>query len=63
MSKIEWWGYLHSNGDLHLKRYFGDPRDYTDDCVGNDFVQRVVPPFEADTYEQAFEILKQRLSI
>jgi hypothetical protein len=63
MSKIEWWGYLHANGDVHLKRYFGDPRDYTEDCAHNDFVQRVVPPFEADTYEQAFEILKQRLGL
>lgn len=60
--KIEWWGYLHSNGTVQLKRWFGDIRDYTEDCDGNPFVQRVVPPFEADTREQAMEILKEKLS-
>jgi hypothetical protein len=58
----EWWGYLHSNGTVQLKRYLGDPRDYTEDCEGNDFVQRVVPPFKANTREEALAILTDRLS-
>jgi hypothetical protein len=60
--KIKWWGYLHQNGTLQLKRWFGDVKDYTEDCEGNDFVQRVVTPFDADTREEALEILKSRLA-
>ena len=60
-TKIEWWGYLHSNGKPQLKRYFGDPRDYTEDCENNDFVLKVVYPFEADTQENAWEILLNKL--
>ena len=62
MNKNMWWGYLHQNGSIQVKRWFGDHKDYTDDCEGNDFVQRVVRPFEAQTREDALEIIKQRLS-
>lgn len=60
-SKIMWWGYLHSNGTPKLKRWFGDHADYTDDCYWNDFVLKVVPPFEADSHEDAWKILNQKL--
>jgi len=53
MNDIMWWAYLHQNGTVQLKRWFGDHKDYTDDCIGNDFVQRVVPPFAADSLETA----------
>ena len=56
-----WWGYLHQNGSVQLKRWFGDHRDYTDDCYGNEFVVFVVKPFEADTREQALDIINQFL--
>ena len=58
---IQWWGYLHSNGTLQLKRWFGDHEDYTGDCIGNPFVVRVAEPFEADSHEEALEILKEKL--
>ena len=61
MSKIMWWGYLHQNGTVQVKRWFGDHADYTTDCEGNEFVQRVVPPFEADTREQAEKMITERL--
>ncbi len=61
--KIMWWGYLHQNGSIQLKRWFGDHKDYTEDCDGNDFVQRVVPPFDAETSDKAKEILGQRLGV
>lgn len=61
--KIMWWGYLHSNGTAQVKRWFGDHKDYTDDCEGNDFVVRVVRPFEAETRERAKEIIKQQLGV
>ena len=57
-----WWGYLHQNGSIQLKRWFGDHKDYTDDCDGNDLIQRVVYPFEAQTREDALEIITQHLS-
>lgn len=50
---LMWWGYKHANGQNILKRWFGDVRDYTDDCEGNPFVQKVCPPFAADTREEA----------
>lgn len=52
-NKIMWWGYLHANGSIQVKRWFGDPADYTTDCEGNDFVHQVVPPFEAKNREEA----------
>ena len=62
MSKIEWWGYLHQNGTIQVKRWFGDHKDYTEVCEGNEFVQRVVSPFEASSREDAIEIIRQRIA-
>ena len=63
MNKIMWWGYLHQNGTIQVKRWFGDHKDYTDDCDGNDFVQRVVRPFEAPSREAAVEVLQMTLGV
>lgn len=60
-NKIYFWGYLHQNGTIQVKRWFGDHKDYTDDCEGNDFVQQVVRPFAADSHEKAVEIITHRL--
>ena len=62
MNDIMWWGYLHSNGQPQLKRWFGVHKDYTEDCEGNDFVQKIVPPFKAETREEAMTILMTRLN-
>ena len=56
-----WWGYLHQNGSVQLKQWFGDHADYTEDCEGNPFVLQVVPPFEANTPIEARKILPERL--
>lgn len=56
-----WWGYLHQNGTPQLKRWFGDVKDYTTDCEGNEFVVKVVEPFPAATREDAEIILYHRL--
>lgn len=61
MNDIMWWGYLHSNGTLQLKRWFGDVKDYTDDCEGNPFTVIVVHPFKADNHDDALEILRARI--
>lgn len=60
-NSLLWWGYLHANGTIQVKRWFGDHADYTTDCEGNDFVQRVVKPFAADTREKAVEIISKAL--
>lgn len=57
-----WWGYLHQNNTIQVKRWFGDHEDYTGDCIGNPFVLRVVEPFEADSQEEALKIITARLT-
>lgn len=52
--KLMWWGYLHQNGSIQLKRWLGDHKDYTTDCEGNEFVITVVKPFEAPDRITAF---------
>lgn len=56
-----WWGYLHSNGTVQLKRWFGDHEDYTGDVEGNDFVVQVVRPFKEDSDERAWDYVCQKL--
>lgn len=62
MNNIMWWGYLHQNGSIQIKRWFGDHADYTDDCEGNDFVQQVVRPLAASSREEATRIITARLT-
>ena len=59
--RLQFWGYLHSNGKPQLKRWWGDHKDYTDDCIGNPFVIKVVKPFEAENYEEAMKILMKEI--
>jgi len=56
-----WWGYLHSSGTIQVKRWFGDVKDYTDDCKDNPFVLEIVEPFEADNQEAARAYIENRL--
>lgn len=62
-NKIMWWGYLHSNGTIQCKRWFGDHEDYRGDCAGNPFVKQIVVPFEAASQEEAMQILKMKLKV
>ena len=55
MEKVNrWWAYLHHNGSVQVKRWHGDVDDYTTDCKGNPFVDKVMEPFEADNEGIAF---------
>ena len=63
MNRIMWWGYLHENGTIQAKRWFGDHEDYTGDCIGNPFVLQVVPPFEANSREEAIDIIRKELTM
>jgi hypothetical protein len=49
-------------GGQHERHYVvGVHRDYTDDCERNDFVVKVVPPFKAESKEEATKILLRRI--
>lgn len=63
MDKNMWWGYLHSNGTVQVKRWLGDHKDYTEDCIGNPFVVKVVKPFEAESREDAESYIKFKLGV
>lgn len=52
----EWWGYIHTNESIQVKRYF----DYLDIQEARDspFVSRVYGPFFADSRDHAIQIVK-----
>ena len=61
--KTYWWAYVHSsNNSIQLKRWFGDRKDYTEDCQDNPFVLKIVEPFEANTREEAMKIVLDKLA-
>lgn len=49
---MKWWGYLHTNGSVHTKRYLGDPLDLKE-AKESPFVKMMHGPFEADSSEEA----------
>lgn len=51
MDKLVWWGYIHTNGKLQIKRFFGK-EDLTE-AAESPFVVRVIGPVDADTREEA----------
>ena len=57
----EWWGYLHINNTIQVKRYF-DCEDLHE-ANASPFVKIVVNPFKATGRENALEIIKQKLGV
>lgn len=60
LTKNLWWGYKHVYGTLQVKRYF-DQRDLTE-AMESDFVQQLVPPFEAANRDEALAYIKEYVS-
>jgi len=58
---IDWYGYLHFNDTLHVKRYFGDRGDI-DEAIESDFVALVKGPFKAESRQEALKILRRELN-
>lgn len=56
---ILWWGYLHDNGSVHVKRFF-DQRDLAE-ARESDFVEAVTGPFKANSREDAMVIASNNL--
>ena len=48
---IKWWGYIHVNGSIHVKRYFSELD--TDEAEDSPFVAQVIYPFKAYNREDA----------
>jgi len=59
MNKNKWWGYIHSNGSLQIKRYF-DQRDI-EVAKESSFVLHTIGPCEAITRDDAEKKLKEIL--
>ena len=58
MSKSLWWGYKHTSGTYHAKRYF-DKQD-TDEAEESPFCEQVVYPFEAESRDEALDYIKKQ---
>ena len=56
---IKWWGYLHTNGSIQVKRYF-DNEDF-DDADSSTFVERRTSYFEAASRDEAILIVTKNL--
>jgi len=56
----QWWGYLHTDGTIHAKRYF-DERDL-DDAAESPFVERFYGPFDAESSSDARILLRKHFS-
>ena len=60
---FEWYGYVHVNGTVHLKRYFSALQEGDiNEAIESDFVVKVVGPFEAENREAAMKYLKEKLN-
>ena len=57
---ILWWGYEHTNGSLHTKRYF-DERDI-DEARQSPFVREAYGPWECTTKERADQMLRDDIN-
>lgn len=59
----EWWGYIHTNGSIQVKRVFDD-RDYQlclEDARESPFVSRIIPRFNAESRDDAIRIITVKL--
>lgn len=53
------WAYLHTSGTVQLKRYFGT--EDLQEAAESPFVEKIVPPFEAEDVHQAHLLAKAYL--
>ena len=58
MEGLQWWGYLHTNGTIQVKRYYVG---YRRDCDESEFVVACTNPFSANSRADAMEIATEKL--
>ena len=59
MSGFLWWGYKHTSGTYHAKRYFS--RIDLEEAKDSPFVANYSGPFKAESNKDALRILKNRI--
>jgi hypothetical protein len=52
---FRWWGYRHTSGSIHVRRYFDDGS--IEDARESPFCEQVVDPFECDSRAEAVRIV------
>jgi len=57
---LMWWGYLHTNNKIQVKRYFNDIA--FEDADESPFVVRRTNEFPAKDYEEAHKIILRELT-
>lgn len=60
-TKNQWWGYLHTNGNIQVKPAIWDINDMLADARESPFCERVFEPFEAENREEAIKIISEKL--
>jgi len=62
LKDLEWYAYLHENGNIFVRRYIGpDPSGDIDEARASDCVNKVVGPFVAPSKELAYSVAKNLL--
>ena len=59
MTKNMWWGYIHKNGSIQVKRYLDKGCLY--DAQESQFVLYIITPFEAECREHSITYIKLKL--
>ena len=54
-----WWGYIHTSGTIHVKRYFSDLD--IEEAYESPFIAEVFGPWECKGREEALEKMKQSI--
>lgn len=56
---LEWWGYIHVDGRLHVKRYHSESQIL--DALESDFVKFISGRVYAKNKEEATKLIKEDL--
>ncbi len=51
MANLKWWGYLHTNGSVQLKRFFSF--EDLHEAASSPFVKKFTQPFDAEDRDDA----------
>jgi len=61
MEEIKWWGYVHTNGSIQVKRYF-EPLDIQE-AHESPFVKQVFGPWLCTSREEAIKKVKEAVCL
>lgn len=60
IKKPMWWGYMHINGHIQVKRYF-DIEDIRE-ADSSPFCKETFDPFEAENRDEAIRIIQDKIN-